>query len=505
MFKNKELYLMFFFFFLILFVTMAPNIGGDAGLSYQVAKNLLSKGDILLDNNKYCGYGLFLSVWLVPFYLLGSFLAKIFSNGILINIFVGLANTFIISFLGVYFYYFLRHFNLKKITRFYSACFFIFSSMLWNYNSVTFTEQITCLLAMIIFDYLFVYKQTGEIKNVLWAGLALGLSIHVKFSAYILLFVPFFLYLILIMREKKKIDLRVLILFFMPYLVSVLLNLYLNYYKFCEWKMSYSVEPDFFWTADGVFGQLFSSGKGLLFYNLPLIIALFYFRKLWIEFKKEFICTVVMFVAFLFINSCVSYWHAGAGWGPRYIMPVLPFLFIPFAFFMESILGLGNRLLKIIVICFFVFCSVVQFNGFVFSFTKWATILDKEEINEYYMYFLPRYSPLFGTNYLAYSYINKLRTNSYPVLNLKCYYDKKIDLNKYSELIKPGLWIYKIISGDFVEKNSDKIVFSKNIKLKIFGIFIFCFCLFFAGFIFNKLRRELRESPIASNISNRLV
>ncbi|MBU0651162.1 hypothetical protein KKC59_04555 [bacterium] len=489
---NKENILIFFFFFIPLFLTMAPNIGGDAYVFYKVAENLFHTGDILFNvkNHTYSDYGILWSIVMFPFYCIGFLLSKIIKNPYIIIPVVKLSNTLLIASLGVYFYNLLKHFDLKKNTRFYCACFLIFSSMIWNYNTAIFPEQLTSLFALIIFDYLFRYKQTNDKNLVLWAGLVLGLSIHIKFSAYIVLFVPFLIYLLLIMKKKKKIDYKALLYFIVPYIFFTLLNIYLNYYKFGVFRMAYN-SPEFSWLLDGSYGQLFSFGKGFFFYNLPIIISLFYFRKLWPKFKIELLFIFSLCFIFIFCHSAVAFWHAGASWGPRYLMPILPFCFIPFAYFLEDVLK-KNHIKRLVFILFLLY-ALIQFNSFTFNFTKWNSILEKENVSEYELYFMPRYSPLFGVNYLCFNYIKKLITHKNSVLTIERYYNKKIDFNKYNNDIKPSLSIYKLMTNNLEENTKDKKNLTENIAVKSAGLAIFVFGLL--GMVLLFLRTKSFPNP----------
>jgi hypothetical protein len=70
----------------------------------------------------------------------------------------------------------------------------------------------------------------------------------------------------------------------------------------------------------GIPGLLFSSGKGLFWYAPLTVIAIFYCGD-W-RFWSPFVFSLV-------IHGFLHDWTGGTGWGPRFLFPVLPVLFMP--------------------------------------------------------------------------------------------------------------------------------------------------------------------------------
>jgi len=84
----------------------------------------------------------------------------------------------------------------------------------------------------------------------------------------------------------------------------------------------------------GIPGLLFSSGKGLFWYAPLTVLAIFYCGD-W-RFWSPFVFSLV-------IHGFLHDWTGGTGWGPRFLFPVLPVLFMPL---MRS--GTGGRIFAVL-------------------------------------------------------------------------------------------------------------------------------------------------------------
>jgi len=86
-----------------------------------------------------------------------------------------------------------------------------------------------------------------------------------------------------------------------------------------------------------VFHLLFSGYRGLFFYN-----PVFFFSLLGLGYglrKKRYrglaIMISLLFIYFVVLNASYNFWQGGACFGPRHLVPALPFLFLPI-FFLPS-------------------------------------------------------------------------------------------------------------------------------------------------------------------------
>jgi len=81
----------------------------------------------------------------------------------------------------------------------------------------------------------------------------------------------------------------------------------------------------------GLYGLLFSPGKGLFVYvpllaTLALALPMFYRRA-----RRETLLILTIFALCLVTFSTWYYWWGGTNWGPRFLVPMLPFLVLAVA------------------------------------------------------------------------------------------------------------------------------------------------------------------------------
>lgn len=173
-------------------------------------------------------------------------------------------------------------------------------------------------------------------KDTNHAGLLSGLmlSLGLVFRTTSILAVP----AILLLQKNNNERLKVL----MSLTIGVVFVLLYNYYRFgnpletgysLAWSLAYSDKFDF-WSfsgfPDAFFGFLFSPGKGLIFFSTTIVIALFGIKTFWKKQRLIFYAILLISAAYLIIFSLNFAWH-GSIWsyGPRYILPIIPFLYLP--------------------------------------------------------------------------------------------------------------------------------------------------------------------------------
>ncbi len=86
-------------------------------------------------------------------------------------------------------------------------------------------------------------------------------------------------------------------------------------------------------SLDALFGELLSPARGLLFISPVLLFAAagLSFMRRRAALRREFVAICLIVGSMVALYAGYFGWHGGWGFGPRYLVPVLPFLAVPMA------------------------------------------------------------------------------------------------------------------------------------------------------------------------------
>ena len=167
-------------------------------------------------------------------------------------------------------------------------------------------------------------------------GLSVGLilSLGLFFRTTTILAVP----AILLLQKNNKARFQVLL----GLSIGISFVLLYNYYRFgnplesgysLAWSLAHDDKFDF-WSISrlpvALFGFLFSPGKGLIFFSFTILIAFLGIKTFWQKHRMMSYSILLITATYLGIFSMNFAWH-GSIWsyGPRYILPIVPFLYLP--------------------------------------------------------------------------------------------------------------------------------------------------------------------------------
>ena len=286
---------------------------------------------------------LLLSALAVPFYYLGLVLtiSPIVTVGLL-------ANSLFISLTSVVIFCISAEVHRSKRIGFLLSLIFSVCSFVWPYNSTFWVQPLQGLtLALAVFFIIkiqhynrsFICHYTvlaNDRKRFFFSALAsffLGLSVFAHPTS--LIFVPAYLiysFFIVMRHNIKNFILFVAILSAVLFFVG-LVN-YARFGSFTEFGYGYfsSLVTHDGWR--GLIGLLVSPGAGLLFY-FPFAILLPLGAKIMYKENRPLflLCTYIIVANWIYIGTLSfgsepSSWSGGVAWGPRYLIPVLPFIMI---------------------------------------------------------------------------------------------------------------------------------------------------------------------------------
>ncbi len=127
--------------------------------------------------------------------------------------------------------------------------------------------------------------------------------------------------------------------FSVPVVLSIIGVLWYNYLRHGSWfEFGYPSNAKFCCPMlDGLFGQLLSPGKSFFLYS-PVLLSVFWGWREFYRVQKGAatvgLCSVVLLLLFY------SKWHTWSGetsWGPRFLVPLTPIVFLPAGFALRRI------------------------------------------------------------------------------------------------------------------------------------------------------------------------
>ncbi|MBI3958455.1 MAG: hypothetical protein HY328_06570 [Chloroflexi bacterium] len=281
------------------------------------------------------------------------------------------------------------------------------ATLAWPYTQTFFSDPLAGWGLFAALYWLLAFQQEKHKHILVWAGLAWGLA-YLSRSINLVTLPVYGLALAALLAEEKGTatgdwrlgtrlparrllfavrrslvadHLREWILFASPILAAGLLSLWWNWLRFGNLLDSGYVESEVFngdWLF-GLVGLLVSPGRGILWYSpvlllVPLGIGWFWRRGRWL-----LISSGVVALLYWLLYAKWYMWHGGYSWGPRFLVPVLPFLMLVSApawqwIFAEERWGRAGRFLA----TFLVLLSLaVQWLGMLIPFSLVQDWLDR--------------------------------------------------------------------------------------------------------------------------------
>jgi hypothetical protein len=366
------------------------------------------------------------------------------------------ANSSIIAFTSlVVFYFSFEVYRSKKISLVLGLVFTVCSFIL-PYNKTLFPQplQALCLISSAYFlyksqnfnDFIIFRNNPNQVDNsniikyicqrkgsyfAVLGGMLLGLSVFVHPATLIVIpgFVAYFAFSVKQSKMKKIVHFLISIT---AVLVLVGLSNYIRYGSFTEF--GYFRYASWSWANGGwtgLVGLWASPGAGLIFFFPPVILIPIALRYMYRDNKGLFfLITYVITVNWLYYGT-LSYlepisWSGGLVWGPRYLIPVLPFIILAFGTLLTYLRNKKQRLylFKVsTVVSLFVLGFIINLLGtivwiYYFHLYTW----EKEQIWRQWRLtrawdpetWNPRYSPiLINMKILAESYVSDIKVDRY--------------------------------------------------------------------------------------------
>jgi len=219
------------------------------------------------------------------------------------------------------------------------------ATLAWPYAKTFFSDPLAslCLLAAAL--ALLRFKDTGRATDAFWAGLALVVAVATRYANLVL--VPLFGVLLLIyqiphLRSRCSTDRRgqegqipyletriwrAWVAFGAPLVaIAIAIALY-NVARYGDpLNTGYLPQEDFsgiLW--QGIAGLLISPGRGLFLYAPVLLMVLPAAPSFFRRHRAEAALAGMIILTHLLLYGKWFMWHGGYAWGPRFVVPTLPF------------------------------------------------------------------------------------------------------------------------------------------------------------------------------------
>jgi hypothetical protein len=363
-----------------------------------------------IDGKKYLYNHIGWPILLLPLTALGNFLANFFPYKNLSMFVVSSANSFITAFICIVIYLFSRKLKYSPHISTLLSLLYGFTSMAFPYATNSFCEPANTLMILLSLFWLYLYSRNKSYLMLTLSGLAIGYACFIRiWGLFLLPGLLFYITLYHLEWERAFRPIKFLLtlaIFLLPVIFMLLLNEAYFYaicgadYLFGDGSKNlhgdsiFNFFKPFSILPTGLYGLLFSTGKGIFFYNPVILLSLFNFRNFYLKQRREaWLFTYVFITHLFFIGSLADGgWTGDLAWGPRYLLPTIPFLIL---FLAKE--GRKNKLWRNLLILGGLAGLIIQLPAILVDTDMYAHHAVAEGIGSNERYFIPPFSPIIGT------------------------------------------------------------------------------------------------------------
>ena len=297
--------------------------------------------------NRYSSHRLGLPLIISPAYYIG------FSSGIGVRLSVVTFMSLLTALLAVNIYSLACEISENRFISILTWICVSFTLPILLYSTQVYPEIPAALLAIYAFRKIRNYKK-NNIRDALIIGCCLACFpwLHERFLIFTLSLFIFFLFTV--SRSRQCIDggakfrKKVLLLFFIPLIISGILQVGYNYLLYGLpipiqegwYEGTYDVEFGFF-NREGIYvgmlGLLFDRAEGLFVFS-PLYIFIFLgMVTLWRDRRVDFWWFILVFFSYYLTVASFGSWWGGGGPPPRFVVAAAPLLTVPLAYSLKKV------------------------------------------------------------------------------------------------------------------------------------------------------------------------
>ncbi len=447
---------LFLFLFSVYLLTYSPRFHSSDGLAvFATAESLVRRGEwdadqirwmglgqgiLGVDGHLYTRKGVGQSLLSLPLVWLGM-LIPFWGPATTVLLF----NSIVTAATAMLLFHYLRALDYDDRVALIASLTFGLGTLAWPYAKTCFSDPLAALCLLVAALALLHYRQTGRARHILWAGLALALAIAARYANAAL--IPLFALLLLLYQVSKASTgkptpnpqppapppgpckgcphhpWRAWLAFAAPLAVAAAALAYYNLARYGDpFNTGYLPEESFsgVW-LQGLAGLLISPGRGLFLYAPVLLLALPSFPVFVRRHRFEGALAVGIILAHMLLYGKWFMWHGGYAWGPRFMVPTIPFFMVGLAPFIQWTQESRGR--RVAFLALAILSGLIQVLGLSVHFELFQNRLLDTGLPLFapITFFAPRYSPLVGQfqflrpEYLDFAWILNGRIN-WPLL-----------------------------------------------------------------------------------------
>ncbi len=347
---------LFVFLLCIYLLTAGGHYGGDGFWNYLTARSLVIDGDLKISDQTFAipemqrqyeavassgrihsKYGLGLPLLEVPFFAVGHFLSGIIPKipaDYLTMFTVSMTNVVLCALWGVLFFFTVCLLGYSRPCVFILTFIFALGTMAFPYSGYGFSEPLVGAGILLSVYGAIAHRKRAAVFDLAIVGIGLGLAVSTKLYALIVLPV-----LVYYLRSEIKNTRKMAALFLPLFLFFVLIachnwarygNVFLTGYHLDI--LSQQGGYFAFWPSQivtALYGLFLSTGRGLLFFLPVVCVFPWAYRACKTSHPDEAFLFLSLIAVHIVLVAGMIDWHGGSCWGPRYLLPVVPFFILP--------------------------------------------------------------------------------------------------------------------------------------------------------------------------------